>query len=54
MVILAGIVVGALWGVFYARRNAGSGKDVALYATVWGLIGAILSAFLAVGLDRFL
>jgi hypothetical protein len=54
MVILAGILVGAAWGYFHARRNGGSAKDMAQYAAVWGIIGAILSAFLAVGLDRLI
>ncbi|WP_168192134.1 hypothetical protein [Pararhodobacter marinus] len=54
MVILAGMVIGAVWGYLYARRNDGTGKDIAQYAAVWGIIGAIVSAFIAVGLDRLI
>ena len=54
MVILAGIFLGALWGYLYAARRNGSGKDKAQYAAVWGVIGAIVSAFLAVGIDRMM
>ncbi|MCW1933641.1 hypothetical protein [Pararhodobacter zhoushanensis] len=54
MVILAGILLGAVWGGFYARRKGGSGPDMAQYAGVWGIIGGLLFTFLAVGLDRFI
>ncbi|MCB1389845.1 MAG: hypothetical protein KDK12_12005 [Rhodobacteraceae bacterium] len=51
MVILAGLVAGALWGGLQARRHGGSGFDVAQYAAVWGIIGVLLATALAVGID---
>ena len=54
MIILAGILLGAVWGVLYVRRKGGSRLDMAQYAGVWGIIGGLLFTFLAVGLDRFI
>jgi hypothetical protein len=54
MVIIAGLVIGIVWGVVYVRRRGGSGFDMAQYGAVWGLIGAILSTALALGLERLL
>ncbi len=54
MVILAGLAIGALWGGFHARRRGGSGLDIAQYAGVWGIIGGILGAVVAVGIDRMI
>ncbi len=51
MVIIASIVAGAVWGGFQARRHGGTGADIAQYAIVWGLIGAILGAVLSLGLS---
>ncbi|GAB1379833.1 MULTISPECIES: hypothetical protein [Pararhodobacter] len=51
MVIIAGIVIGALWGGLSARRHGGSGFDIAQYAAVWGIIGALVATALAVGID---
>ena len=54
MIILAGILLGAVWGGVYSRRKGGTRLDVAQYAAVWGIIGGLLFTFLAVGLDRFI
>jgi len=52
MIIIAGLVIGAVWGIVHARRNGGTGFDVAQYAAVWGLIGTILATFASLGLER--
>ncbi|MFN3953004.1 MAG: hypothetical protein ACK4LQ_01035 [Pararhodobacter sp.] len=54
MIIIAGIVSGAAWGAVHARKRGGSGFDIAQYAAVWGIIGAILGTFATIGLERFL
>jgi len=54
MIIIAGIVIGALLGAANARRRGGSGFDIAQYAAVWGIIGAILGMFATVGIERML
>ncbi|MCB1397244.1 MAG: hypothetical protein H6898_02070 [Rhodobacter sp.] len=52
MIIIAGLVIGAVWGIVHARRNGGTGFDVAQYAAVWALIGVILATFASLGLER--
>lgn len=54
MIIIAGIVIGAVWGWLHVQRRGGSGFDKAQYATVWAIIGAILGTFATLGLERML
>lgn len=54
MIILAGIIIGALVGAFNARKRDGSRLDIAQYAAVGGLIGAILGTFATIGIERML
>jgi len=54
MIIIAGMLGGALWGAVHARRRGGSGFDIAQYAAVWGIIGAILGMFATIGAERML
>lgn len=52
MVILAGLLAGAFWGGYQARRHGGSVADVAQYAAVWGIIGALVGTALWLGLSQ--
>lgn len=52
MVIIAGIIIGALIGAFNARKRGGTGLDLAQYAAVGALIGAILGMFASIGIER--
>ncbi len=54
MIVIAGILAGAVWGGVFARRRGGSGADIAQYAAVWGIIGAILGLMITVGIDRMM
>ena len=54
MVIFASILAGALWGGVQARRHGGTGADIAQYAAVWGLIGAILGSALTLALGALI
>lgn len=54
MIFIGGMVAGALWGGFNARRRGGSGFDVAQYAVVGGLIGLVLGLAVTVGVDRLI
>ena len=54
MIIIAGFLIGAIWGTIYVRRRQGAGFDIAQYAGVWGMIGAILGVVVTIGLDRML
>lgn len=52
MIILAGLIIGAGWGVLHARRRGGSGADMAQYGAVWGIIGALLGFVATIGIER--
>lgn len=52
MIILAGIVLGALWGARVARKRQGNRLDVAQYAAGFAILGAILGVFASVAVDR--
>lgn len=52
MIVIAGLVLGALWGGFLARRRKGKGLDIAQYATAFAILGAILGLFATVIIDR--
>ena len=54
MIIIAGLVIGAVWGVIYVRRRNGNGFDIAQYAAVWGIICAILGVVATLGIERLL
>ncbi|KPQ07227.1 MAG: Protein of unknown function (DUF456) [Rhodobacteraceae bacterium HLUCCA12] len=54
MIIIAGIVIGGLWGAFNARRRSGTRLDIAQYTAVGAIIGAIIGMFATVGLERIL
>lgn len=52
MLIIAGLILGALWGGFLARRRGGKGFDIAQYAAVYALAFALLGLFATVFIDR--
>lgn len=52
MIIFAGIVLGAFWGARVARRRQGNRLDVAQYAAIYAILGAILGVFASVAVDR--
>lgn len=52
MIIIAGIIIGVSVGTFNARRRNGSRADIAQYAAVGGMIGAILGTFATIGVER--
>jgi hypothetical protein len=54
MIVLAGLVLGAVWGGQTARRRGGNRLDIAQYATVWGIIGALVGLFVTIALERML
>ncbi len=54
MIVLAGLVVGAVWGATSARRSGGNRLDMAQYAAVWGIIGGVAGLFATIALERML
>ncbi|MGY6536726.1 MAG: hypothetical protein ACXIVG_15410 [Pararhodobacter sp.] len=54
MIILAGLIIGAVWGVLHARRRNGSRLDMVQYGAVWGIIGGLLGVAATIGVERLL
>ena len=52
MIVIAGLLAGALLGVLQARRRGGNRLDLLQYAGVFAIIGAILGLFLTIAVDR--
>ncbi len=52
MIVIAGLLVGAVLGVLQARRRGGNRLDRLQYAGVFAIIGAILGLFLTIAVDR--
>lgn len=52
MIILSGLVFGALLGAGRARRRGGNGADIAQYATVHGILFALIGLFVTLALGR--
>ena len=54
MIVLAGLGLGAVWGVVQAKKRGGNRADMAQYGAVWGIIGGLLGLFVTIGLERLL
>jgi Na+/H+-dicarboxylate symporter len=54
MIILAGALLGGIWGVLHVRKRGGTGLDMAQYAAVWALIGGVLGVVATIIVERML
>lgn len=54
MIIAVFMLGGATWGGLHAKKRGGKGFDIAQYAAVWGLIGAILGTALTILVERMM
>lgn len=54
MIVLAGLLIGALWGAWLARKRKGSRLDMAQYAAGFAIAFAILGLFATLIIDRFI
>ncbi|WP_439559880.1 hypothetical protein [Roseinatronobacter sp.] len=54
MIVIFGLVAGALLGVRSASKRGGNRLDMAQYAAVGGIIGALLGLFATIGLEKIL
>lgn len=52
MIVLAGIVIGILWGVLTARKRGGNRKDMAQYAAAAAIGGALLGLILTIIVEK--
>ena len=54
MLVIGGLVLGAIGGALYARRYGGKPIDMAQYAASFGIAFGLLGLFLTLLLDRLL
>lgn len=54
MIALAGLIIGAIFGVIFARRKGGNRLDIAQYAGVFALIFFVIGLFITVIIDRMI
>jgi len=54
MLVIGGLVIGALWGAFSARRRGGKPADIAQYAAVHAILLGILGLFLTILIERLM
>ena len=54
MIVLAGVIAGAVWGALTAKRRGGNRLDMAQYGAVWGIIGGVAGLFATIALERML
>lgn len=54
MIVIGGLVFGAISGGWTARRRGGKPADMAQWAFVWAILFGIAGLFLTILLDRVL
>jgi hypothetical protein len=54
MIILGGLVMGALFGAWRARARQGNRLDIAQYAAVHAIAFALVGLFATIALERML
>lgn len=52
MIVLLGMIAGGIYGAWRVKRRGGKGFDVAQYAAVFTIIGAIVGLFVTIGVER--
>ncbi|GHE05670.1 hypothetical protein U879_04070 [Defluviimonas sp. 20V17] len=54
MIVIAGLVLGGLWGGMLARRRGGARLDIAQYAAVYAILFGVLGMIATIALERLL
>lgn len=54
MIVIAGLVLGAIGGALRARRRGGKPLDQLQYAAGYGIAFGLLGMFVTIGLERML
>ena len=52
MIVILGIVAGAVSGVRSARARGGNRKDIAQYGAVGAILGGLIGLFVTIGVER--
>lgn len=53
MIVIVTTALGALWGIWQARRLKGNRLDMAQYAAGFGILGLVIGIFAMIALTRF-
>lgn len=54
MIVIAGLIIGAITGGLVAKRREGNRLDIAQYAGGYAIFGAVIGLFITVGIDRMI
>ena len=54
MIVIAGLVFGAIFGALLAKKRGGKGLDMAQYAAGFAIAFAVLGVFATIGLENLL
>lgn len=54
MIVLAGLLIGAAYGAFSAKRRGGRGLDMLQYGAAYAIMLALIGLFLTIYLHRTL
>lgn len=54
MIVIAGILAGALFGALTARRHEGTAADMAQYAAGYGIAFGLLALFATIFIERMI
>lgn len=52
MIVIAGVVLGGLFGGLMARRRGGAGLDIAQYAAGYAILFGVLGMFVTILIER--
>ncbi len=52
MIVIAGLLFGALFGALRARKRQGTGFDIAQYAAAHAILFALLGLFVTILIDK--
>lgn len=54
MIVIAGLVLGALTGALLAKKRGGKGLDMAQYAAGFAIAFGLVGLFLTLGIDHMM
>ncbi|MGC9370315.1 MAG: hypothetical protein ACP5DX_12310 [Paracoccaceae bacterium] len=54
MIVIAGLLLGALWGGMLAKRRKGKRADIAQYAVAYAIVFGIIGMFITIFIERAL
>ena len=54
MIVIFGVLAGGILGARSARARNGDRKDIAQYAAVWAILGALIGLFATIAIERML